>query len=353
MPVVTGSKHTVQRMNPKAITSNEMFGCYESGGGSPQWRDGVFATLWRSKASKQAGGQNAWIVLDGPIDPIWIENLNSALDDSKILTLANGDRWVCANEDGWVFACRVRMDPVNLLSLSGYRQMHISFILRATFFSLIGLRIQTGVFPCLLVGSAINLFLFFDGMGRAIHGSGSYTDEDRCCPPHFVKKSVSAPWVFECDLWQKTKIKVPSVRSANTARSRHTYEGIFTDWTNRCVRCVIWFWIRDSKRIILLLQAYLLIEKIANCDPKRTFPRKNWNFLGRTPTFGGMRLIFNGNTLLQAPSFVIPVLARWERILTTSWQDPYVCWDAPGLRERLFAARLSFRDISVRHCGAG
>ncbi len=86
---MTGTVHKRIRMNPKAIRAEEMFG--ETDKMSGEWLDGIFAAMW-AKFNDRNRKDIQWIICDGPVDALWIENLNTVLDDNKILTLANGDR---------------------------------------------------------------------------------------------------------------------------------------------------------------------------------------------------------------------------------------------------------------------
>nr|XP_043887070.1 dynein axonemal heavy chain 11 [Solea senegalensis] len=76
-------------INPKAVTTDELFGYLHPA--TREWKDGLFSSTMRELTSLTHNGPK-WIVLDGDIDPMWIESLNTVMDDNKVLTLASNER---------------------------------------------------------------------------------------------------------------------------------------------------------------------------------------------------------------------------------------------------------------------
>uniref|UniRef100_A0A3B4YV46 Dynein heavy chain hydrolytic ATP-binding dynein motor region domain-containing protein n=1 Tax=Stegastes partitus TaxID=144197 RepID=A0A3B4YV46_9TELE len=73
-------------LNPKAMSLGELYG--ENNLSTNEWCDGVLSSLMRSACKPD----EKWIVFDGPVDTLWIESMNSVMDDNKVLTLINGER---------------------------------------------------------------------------------------------------------------------------------------------------------------------------------------------------------------------------------------------------------------------
>ena len=82
-------KVTAHILNPKCITMGELYG--EFNALTQEWTDGLASTLIREAVADESN-EYKWTIFDGPVDALWIENMNTVLDDNMTLCLANGER---------------------------------------------------------------------------------------------------------------------------------------------------------------------------------------------------------------------------------------------------------------------
>ncbi|XP_014790579.2 cytoplasmic dynein 1 heavy chain 1 [Octopus bimaculoides] len=79
-------------IDPKSISKDALYGNLDPN--TREWTDGLFTHILRKIIDNVRGEmmKRQWIVFDGDVDPEWVENLNSVLDENKLLTLPNGER---------------------------------------------------------------------------------------------------------------------------------------------------------------------------------------------------------------------------------------------------------------------
>ncbi|CAL8251349.1 unnamed protein product [Boreogadus saida] len=77
-------------LNPKAMSVIELYGILDPV--TRDWTDGILSNIFRDINKPTDKKERRYILFDGDVDALWVENMNSVMDDNRILTLANGER---------------------------------------------------------------------------------------------------------------------------------------------------------------------------------------------------------------------------------------------------------------------
>jgi len=103
LQTVEGIEGAYYIIEPKVMTKDALYGSLDPT--TREWTDGLFTSILRKIHDSMRGESHKrhWIVFDGDVDPEWVENLNSVLDDNRLLTLPNGERLVLPSNVRLIF----------------------------------------------------------------------------------------------------------------------------------------------------------------------------------------------------------------------------------------------------------
>ena len=93
-------------MNAKACTVVELYGTLDPV--TRDWTDGLLSCIFREINKPTDKNERKYIVFDSDVDALWVENMNSVMDDNRLLTLANGDRIPMSPQ------CKIIFEPHNI-----------------------------------------------------------------------------------------------------------------------------------------------------------------------------------------------------------------------------------------------
>ncbi|XP_076448252.1 dynein axonemal heavy chain 3-like [Babylonia areolata] len=187
-------------INPKAITMGQLYGRFDPV--SHEWSDGVLANTFREHASSTSEDRR-WIIFDGPVDAVWIENMNTVLDDNRKLCLMSGEIIQMSSKQNMIFEPQdleqaspatvsrcgmIYMDPLQL----GWEPLVVSWM-------------QTSL-PDFLTADQRNVIkMLFDWiLPPSLHFVGKYCQHILACHPMHL--TASALKLYECLLEDVKKL---------------------------------------------------------------------------------------------------------------------------------------------------